>query len=252
LLTTFKELDMAIGTISWSAPIQGLDLPPIEIKGTDRAVSRIELRTDSKTRLAIICTLEDVFHEREAILVTHDIVEVLANRLTLEFSCQIGEARCDGYSFPTDQTGNRRVVGRDVFFAWAIAKATIRPSPDKLRALIPALEQPPSLKDSYLGLYRFSSGQRDPVAKFMFLYNLLLLLAGDKQAEVDNRIRAVDPAVTVTPSPHKPNVTETLFTRLRNEVGHRRKNTDPRTTAREIEQNVAGFQEIVKQVVSSV
>lgn len=244
---------MATGTIFWSAPIQGLDLQPIEIKGGQPAVSKIELRTESESRLTITCTLEDVFHERDAILVTRDAVELLVNRLAFEFSCQIEEPRCDGWSPPTDSKANRHVVVlQDSIALHDIVEGTIRPGQNRLSALIPALEQPIGSRDSYLRFYRFSAAQRDPVTRFMFLYNLLLLLANDKQQAVDDRILAIDPQVPVTPDPRKQGTSETLFTRLRNEVGHSRANTDQVTTAKEVAQNVARFQDIVRKVVLSV
>lgn len=200
---------MATGTVLWAAPIKGLVLPPIEIKGGQPEVSKIELRTESEIRLTITCTVQDVFHQGDAFLITRDAVELVVNRLAFEFSCQIGEPKCEGFSLPTDSTGNRHRVIRSFISLYDILEGTLRPGEEQLKALTPALERPTSPQDSYLRFYRFSIGQHDPTTRFMFLYNLLLLLSGDKQAAVDGRILAVDPQVPVTPHPLKPGATDT-------------------------------------------
>lgn len=242
---------MATGTILWSAPIQGLVLPPIEINGGQPAVSKIKLRTESESRLTITCTLEDVFHQSDAILMSRDAVDLLANRLAFEFSCHIGEPTCDGCSLPTDGTAKRHEVVQDSIALNDIAEGPIRPGQDRIKALIPTLEQPAGPRDMNLRFYCFSAGQRDSVTSFMFLYNLLLQLTGDTQKAVDICILTIDPQVPVTQHPHKLGVSETLFTRLRNEVCHFRANTDQVTTAKEVKENVAWFKEIVRKAVLS-
>ena len=67
----------------------------------------------------------------------------------------------------------------------------------------------------------------------MHLYNLLHMLLGDFQYDVEEFIRQEDPSVLETPAPSRPKRTrkpktgqETIFTRLRNELGHPRPGTN--------------------------
>lgn len=70
--------------------------------------------------------------------------------------------------------------------------------------------------------YRYALESRDPSDCFMFLYSILLQLNQDKQGQVDEYIRQVEPGVQETPSPKKSIKLETVYTRLRNQVGHDR------------------------------
>jgi hypothetical protein len=49
--------------------------------------------------------------------------------------------------------------------------------------------------------YRFAGNQSDPVARFMFLYNILLQLNNDHQGQVDAFIRRKAPDVSQSLSP---------------------------------------------------
>jgi hypothetical protein len=100
--------------------------------------------------------------------------------------------------------------------------------------------------------YRFAVSQSDAVARFMFLYNILLQLGGDNQGGVDNLVRQEEPNVRQRLRKRKPRVMETIYTRLRNEVGHVRAEATPRQTRTEIEHNVAALQAIVKVAISRV
>ena len=53
--------------------------------------------------------------------------------------------------------------------------------------------------------YRFAGNQKDHVARFMFLYNILLQLKGDKQQQVDDFIRSELPSVPESPRPPEQN-----------------------------------------------
>jgi hypothetical protein len=100
--------------------------------------------------------------------------------------------------------------------------------------------------------YRFAGNQKDHVARFMFLYNILLQLKGDKQQQVDDFIRSELPSVPESPRPDRPNKMETVYTRLRNQVGHVRSGTTSEQTRKEIEDNVTAFQELVRTAISRV
>lgn len=85
----------------------------------------------------------------------------------------------------------------------------------------------------------------EPIGKFVSLYALLLSFANDKQNAIDGLIKSVYPEVTMSTSPHtgKPG---TIFTRLRNELAHRRSNTSIMKTHDEIKSNLDKFVDVVK------
>lgn len=104
----------------------------------------------------------------------------------------------------------------------------------------------------YYDLFYFALGLSDPIAKFMALYSIVLSLCSDKQEKVDQFILSQRPSVRTNP-PHKSRksgVQETIYTRLRNQVGHVRPGTTLQTTRSEIEENLSDFMEITKELIN--
>jgi len=88
---------------------------------------------------------------------------------------------------------------------------------------------------------------------FLFLYNMLLKFSGDSQECVDQKIRDVYPAVPNFIAKVKgKDILETLFTRLRNEVGHNRKNASFLSTSSEISRNLKKFQDVVRKIIFKI
>ena len=103
-------------------------------------------------------------------------------------------------------------------------------------------------KDNYCELFSFILKFDNDVQKFLFLYNMLLEFSGDKQPRVDEKIRNVYPDVSMSISEHT-NKPETIYTRLRNEVGHKRSDASYMRTIGGISSNILKFQNIVKKII---
>src|SRR5207248_10226612 len=97
--------------------------------------------------------------------------------------------------------------------------------------LKPELEQASPPGERHFSLFRSALLSPSPVEAFMHLYNLLLMLYHDSQADVDAFIVGQDPAVPQTQHPmKKAGVMETVYTRLRNEFAHTRPGVNITTT----------------------
>ena len=69
----------------------------------------------------------------------------------------------------------------------------------------------------------------EPIGRFISLYSLLLYTCGDKQHEVDENILKIDPTIAQFKfSLNKAPRYETIFTKLRNELSHRREGAENR------------------------
>ncbi|WP_016949454.1 hypothetical protein [Anabaena sp. PCC 7108] len=111
---------------------------------------------------------------------------------------------------------------------------------------------------TYYNLFYSALNFKDPLSKFMALYSVLLMLCNDDQIEVDNFVLSFEPNVSRNPR-YKPkpkknpkNSTipdETLYTRLRNEVGHVRPGTKIEQTHKEMENNLNRLILIVKELI---
>jgi len=238
---------MATGTIEFVAPIAGLRLHPIDASNSHPAVEKIVVETRDDKRLRIIFHLVDVFTFEEAEAIAEGILPSIVNRLAFYRNVRVGEPHFTGGSLPKDASGSSYTVTNSIRIRDSVV-ADIAPNETGRRELARLLEEPYTHNELY-SAYRFAGNQSDAVARFMFLYNILLQLHNDSQREVDDFIRGEMPSVPQSPSPHNPSVVETVYTRLRNEVGHRRLRTAPEQARTEIEGNVAALQELVKTAI---
>lgn len=106
----------------------------------------------------------------------------------------------------------------------------------------------PLLNHALVALYRSALATDDPVAKFLILY-LILYEISVNQNNIDKLILTYAPLTIKTPSPKpskdgKPQLEETIYTRLRNEMAHRIK-AKPEEIRAEIILNLDAFQRIV-------
>jgi len=90
----------------------------------------------------------------------------------------------------------------------------------------------------------------EPIGRFISLYTLLLHKFVDKQQAVDKAILGVDPTVAQFKS-QNPRIKgyETVFSKLRNEMSHKREGINILETQNEIKANLDRFEAIVKRLV---
>jgi hypothetical protein len=207
------------------------------------------LETQDDKRMTVVFHLTDVFTEEEADAVTRDVLSSIINRLAFELNLSIGEPHLSGFSLPKDPSASFYTVSKSVLAIWDVLAPAIVPDATRRQELAKLLERPFARADLF-SAYRFAVNQSDDVARFMFLYNILLQLHNDDQGQVDNFIRVETPTVSQRPRPDKPQITETVYTRLRNEVSHTRAGVTPDRTRTEIAANVVAFQALVKDAIS--
>jgi hypothetical protein len=241
---------VATGTVTYAAPVASVRFAPIEVSDPHQAVEKIIVEAPDRERIQVVFHLLDVFTETQANNIAGDIVASITNRLAFELNRGIGQPYMEGFCLPKDASGSSYTVSKSAGLLWDVAAPTITLGDESRQKLARLLEQPLARPYLYFA-YRFAVNQSDNVARFMFLYNILLQLNHDKQPGVEAFIRKVMPAVVEYDDP-RPNKTgkETVFTRLRNEVGHAREGTTPEQTRDMIEGHVAALQTLVKTAIS--
>jgi hypothetical protein len=242
---------MATGTISFVAPIAGLRFIPIEVSSPHSVVEKIVLEAQDDERVESVFHLTDVFDFEEAEAIASSILPSIINRLAFYRNVSVGEPYPTGATLPKDASGTHYTVTSQRRILWESAAPVLTLGEDARQDLARLLEQPYTRHDLY-SAYRFALNQSDPVARFMFLYNILLQLNNDSQPQVDAFIRSKMPSVPQSPRPDREHIVETIYTRLRNEVGHRRPGSRPEETRGEIQDNAAQFQELVRTAISHV
>jgi hypothetical protein len=111
------------------------------------------------------------------------------------------------------------------------------------------LEQATPPGEVHYQLFRSARLATSPVEEFMILYQVLLILAGDRQEDVDKFIVSEEPSIPQTPSPHRQGAMETVYTRLRNELGHKRAAVNLDTTRAEMRARVDGLRALAKRAI---
>lgn len=96
-----------------------------------------------------------------------------------------------------------------------------------------------------LGMFFDAATVKEPIGRFISLYTLMLHHCNDNQKELDKAVMDIDPTVAEFPSPVGKNY-ETIFTRLRNELSHKRDGVNMIETHNQVRANVGRFEYIVK------
>jgi hypothetical protein len=250
---------MPTGTIGYAAPITGVRFKPrfqpTEITNLDPSVEKIVLEVENDERLndellKITFHLIDVFTSEDAQSIAEPILPSIVNRLAFYRDIPVGEPYNTGSWLPKGASGSSYTVTGSLRIGCS-SSIVVGLREDAHQELVKQLEQPYTHDDRY-SLYRAAISQSDVVARFMFLYSILEgLQPEDKRAQkcVDKFIRGEIPSVPESPHPKKTNVNETIYSRLRNEVAHRRPGTTPERTRREIQNNIVTFQGLVRLAI---
>ena len=123
-------------------------------------------------------------------------------------------------------------------------------SPELIRKeVLQWMKEESSWRDDFYGFFRAATQSSSPVEEFMHLYHILLMVCLDEQSRVDALILDVCPCTEKSCSPKGKEKKETIFTRLRNEFAHRRKDVDILGVKRRMAEIVPDFRGIVRQAI---
>ena len=159
---------------------------------------------------------------------------------------KIYEFECIGY-YRKENFVRANQVFRDGITLSGSAKLTVTagdPSVSKIKN---------KMKKKYdlasLQMYYDSATIIEPIGRFISLYALLLHKFSDTQKKVDDAILSVDSTVSQFRSPLNAKVYETIFTKLRNELSHKRDGVSILKTHNEVKSNIDRFERIVIKLV---
>ena len=202
-----------------------------------------------------------VFSMDQAKEIGNTIKDDILDMLSLTLKTKINELKMVGSGL-APRIGERGIVHSVLPFSFEIVAhgrtGTWRLCDNNIREIQDGLLKIIRGKPRYLiRLFRYAINAEDPVIQFLFLY-LILYQMCENQDEVDRMILGIAPN---TPSSAKPtkkadqkkpkSPTETIFTRLRNEIGHGRE-VDPEVTRREIMIHLDEFKDIVHTTLKAM
>lgn len=243
------------GTVRFEAKMLGnrLQFSAVRLRPAVDNVAALELRAAEDAITASV-ELPSVSTPDEGVDAARVAVELALDRLAYSQQISIGPAVLIDRAFTALNPPAGTVIAASTGMLSATGHApmaivVVGMNETSLRSLL----EPASLPgENYFGLLRSARLSVSAVEEFMHLYGIVLAIFSDDQRRVDAFIVSVDSAVPRTPSlrPNaKPGEMETVYTRLRNELAHKRSGVSIDTTKKEMAQHVVDLRSLVKVAI---
>lgn len=218
-------------------------------------VARVEISSPNEKQILVKVCFKQVASVEDADSIGRLIATQVANRLAFEFKIAAENAVKGDSSFEVQVAGEtvHRSFSNTIHFSGSGCFTHTINVADVPRLKIAIGASDPK-KDTYYAQFRWIICQEDPVARFMHLYKILLSLEGGSkytQKYVDDFIIGQEPGVQQIFNSHL-NRNETIYTRLRNEVGHEIAGTNPATTRQGMEQYLDKLADHVKAAIANI
>ena len=241
------------GSVDFVAQIKGnrLTFPRFDFNPHEPGVDKVEIEGLDGDVIRSTVHLATVASPDDGMVLAAKVNTAALNRIAFYHNIAIENARCtrDDFSPLHPQpsapvlvagTGRYSLTGSPVNFSIGL-------SAERLKA---ELEHATPPGEHNYGLFRSVRQSTGPVEEFMHLYNILLMLYNDKQADVDAFIIAEDSSVPQTQHPLKARgEMETVYTRLRNELAHQRAGVNPDDTKVEMAHRLCDLIMLTKRAI---
>jgi hypothetical protein len=231
------------GTVKFRARIKGngLTFPLLEFNPNESGVGKVEIEGPNGDEIQSTVHLDSVATIEEGKTIATKVHTAALNRISFFHGVAIENGQMTDSDFSPVNPGSLSLTGHD-------ARLVVGLSADRLKTV---LEQASPPGEHNFGLFRSARQSMSPVEEFMHLYNILLMLFDDKQGKVDEFIVAEEPTVPLTPDPRpkRSKSMETVYTRLRNELGHKREGVNLDNTKSEMANRLGGLIELTKRAI---
>jgi hypothetical protein len=251
---------MLRGTVAFVAriPDHRLSFPRIEYRPTLNDIEKIALESADGTTVAVTVYFEAIESVDEGERLATEETQAARDRIGFKYRIPIEPPSeptsrfvrlgVEGHSIVA-ASGRLRITGGSVGCLVGLGMLAAEQLRADLETTAPAGER-------FYPLYRSALLSPGPVERFLHLYNLLLMLrpnsrGDDSQLAVDAFIRSHDPAVPYTSRPGRPTTTETVYTRLRTELGHPRPGVNLDDTKKAMLQRVGELAALVQRAIES-
>lgn len=246
-----RNKSMIKGTVNFTAKIKGngITFPLFEFNPKKPGVDKIEIEGPDGDEIRSTVYVTSVATDDDGRVLAAEVNTVVLNRIAFVRGIAIEKALSTGDQFFSmqPQPGVHAIaLNTNVFFTDSV-KTVLGISAEQLKSEL-GQASPPG--ERHYGLLRSARQSESPVAEFMHLYNILLMLYDDKQQDVDAFIIREDPAVPQTPFLHRGRRRmETIYKRLRNELAHKRAGVNLDNTKAEMANRVGGLIALTKRAI---
>lgn len=246
--------------VMYSTKFGGYEWEQIEFPWTAPVSKVMVAASGTSKQLSVQVSILGAQSIEEARSVTDPIAAQVVNRLAYHLNFPIGNPHYIGASV-TMAHANGTYTSSTV----GVARIGIRPLGESCQIL--GQERRDQIKNAIEGnalpgeslytAYLAALSCTDTIAKFLVLYQLLMLHYKDDQKKVDSFIRNIEPGTPTTqtfPIEKKNSPTvylwETVYSRLRNQVGHNRHVPIEQTRA-EMEQHEQGLMRLARKLIDN-
>jgi len=239
------------GTVNFQARIKGngLSFPSFEFNPNEAGVDKVEIEAPNGDEIRTTIHLASVASHDSGRAFATKVNTTVLNRIAFHHNVAIENARITGDQFSplNPQPGVLAVAAGAYALTGGAARMVVGIPSAQLKSMLEKASLPG--EDKY-GFFRSARQSMSPVEEFMHLYNILLIIYTDSQADVERFIVSEDPAVSRTQHPLKaPGVMETVYTRLRNELGHKRPGVSLDNTKSEMANQLGGLIALTKRAI---
>lgn len=189
---------------------------------------------------------DDVNDEEEAKSLTNDLLKDIMNLISYRFNLNY-----NAYLVAFYRNGKRIVYGRAVMRSFA----TLQVIGDYTEELSEGLRNNELLKElrynPYHHLFRGIISIQDVISKYLLLYSLISLIKEDNQNKIDQFIATYEPNGEKMSRIRTSGKEETksVYTTLRNKVGHITTNEDIRSITQDMNRTMDGLIRLTKIVI---
>jgi hypothetical protein len=254
-------MDMLRGYQCYTIPLSGhysVKIPRFEISlRTFRTGTKVEIASVDDRHISLKIGFDAISTQQDAQSLGQVIAEQVADRLAFEHKIAVNDPIMGDAGFERIDT----VTPNSPVFLFSTTvtpvcsvESTKEIGEQQIPSLKAILEGPETNQEVYYSQFRQIIRYEDPVARFMQFYRMLLSLEGGPnhtQNAVDTFIVSQEPTVTMVFNSHL-NRNETIYTSLRNEIGHEIPGSTPESTRQGMKANVDALADHVKAAISKL
>lgn len=237
------------GTLHFACHLFGFIMPAFSMPGTSASITNIHIHIhDNKLNFSCNIKSKTVAIEESILNECMCTCKKISTNLAFEREVIIGEL---------EYLGGEIINGAEIYRAVSLTLPHLEVAgtmttiidENASTTLRDFITRNYELTNIVIILYTKIFNINDIMSKFMMLYHIMLILNDDKQNYVDLCIKKIAPATKLFESPRGSGKSETLYTKLRNEIAHYRKEVDIRSTINQLEDIIPDFTKIVRQAI---
>jgi hypothetical protein len=233
-----------------------LTFPSFDFNPNEPGVEKVEIEGTKGDEILTTVHITSIATPEAGVDIATKVHMVTLDRISFSHDLAIENGRITESQFsPTDPppAGQIRITPGTEHMNFYTDAAKVRLGLPDITGLKAELEKPAPPGERNFRLFRSALQSGSPVEKFMHLYNILLMFFDDDQpgaqGRLDDFVRKERPGVSENVHPKFAGVYETVYTRLRNELGHHRQNVNLDQTKSEMTARLGELIDLTKRAI---